>query len=571
MAHAHSAYDRRKLFADMIAGVIVAVMLVPQAMAYAQLAGLPPQIGLYASILPLILYSLFGSSNALAVGPVAMVSIMVATGLRTLAEPGSERYVALAVLLTLMIGLVHLAMALLRLGFLVNLISHPVLTGFTNAAAIVIAFSQVKHLIGTKVADSPYPVWQIYRTAESLNQWTFATALISLLSILILLLFAFRASRWLQQCGINPFLAESISKLGPLVAVLVVSLLVWVGKLSEPGGAGVAIVGTIPAGPPTFRLPGFELEAVRQLFSLALIVTLIGYLESISVAKALANRRNEKIDSNRELLGLGMANLGSALSGGLPVTGGFSRSLVNHASGVQTRVAPIITAAMVAGSIIFLTPLFFYIPNAVLASIIVIAVIRLIDFKTSFNLWKFSRHDALALWTTFGSVLVLGIETGILLGIVSTFVIILYRKSRPHIAVVGRVGQSEHFRNYLRYPVEQIEGLLIVRMDEGLSFINASFFEAYILDQLHPRPDVKAVLLVASGVNDIDSTGIDKLTEVRQALKTREIDLYLSDVKGPVLDRLTLAGIGEQFLQNHVFLSAHEAVRHLQKDSKVIK
>jgi SulP family sulfate permease len=570
MFPAAHGYDRQKLIGDLIAGVIVAVMLVPQAMAYSMLAGLPPQIGLYASIIPLILYSLFGSSNALAVGPVAMVSILVATGLRPLAEPGSDQYLQLAITLTFLIALVHLAMAGLRLGFLVNLISHPVLVGFTSAAAIVIAFSQVKHLFGTKVADSQYPIWQIFRTLESLNQLKVPTVLISLMSIAILLSFAYQVSGFLQRCGLSRFAADALAKLGPLVAVLVTSLLIWLAKLSNFDGAGVAIVGTIPAGLPSLQIPGLELGTIQNLFPLALVVTLIGYLESISVAKALANRRNEKVSPNRELVGIGMANLGSAFSGGLPVTGGFSRSLVNHTAGVQTRIGPIVTAAVVALSVIFLTPLFFYVPNAVLAAIIVLAVVRLIDLKTPFQLWKSCRQDALALWITFAAVLLLGIENGILVGIASTFLMLLYRKSRPHIAVVGRVGNSEHFRNYLRYPVEQVEGLLIIRLDEGLSFINASFFESYVLDQINQYPGAHSVLLVASGVNDIDSTGIDSLIETRQALRSRRIELYLSDVKGPVLDRLTLAGIGEEFLAKNIFLSAHAAMLQLgtQKSGK---
>jgi sulfate permease, SulP family len=561
MAQSISPLERNQLFSDLTAGVIVAVMLVPQAMAYAMLAGLPPQMGLYASIVPLILYSIFGSSNALAVGPVAMVSLLVASGLRPLAEAGSEAYLQLALTLTLLIALLHLIMACLRLGFLVSLISHPVLLGFTNAAAIVIGFSQVKHLFGTQVTNTEYPLWQIYQTIVSLPQLNPATLLVGVGGLAILLWFNFCAAPWLHRLGLPIALASSLAKLGPLVAVVTAVLITWLGNLNE--ARGVSIVGPIPSGLPSLTRPVLELQTIRQLLPLALVITLIGYVESISVAKVLANLRKEKINPNRELVGLGAANLGAALNGGLPVTGGFSRSMVNHAAGVSTRWASVVTAVIVGMSVIFLTSLFYFIPHSVLAAIIVVAVMRLIDLKAPVRLWRYCREDALAFGLTFGGVLCFGIEFGILLGIATTFLMLLYRQSRPHIAVVGRVGKSEHFRNYLRHPVELEQGVLMVRLDESLNFINAKFFENHVMDQIGKHAPLRAVLLIAQGVNDIDSTGIDTLQELQKMLALRDIQFFLSDVKGPVLDRLTLAEFDASFLKDHIFLSAHEALQFL--------
>lgn len=553
-----SQYKREEFSGDLIAGVIVAIMLVPQAMAYAMLAGLPPQIGLYASILPLLVYSLFGTSNCLAVGPVAMVSLLVLSGVSELATPGSERFIGLCLTLALLVGVLQIIMAFFRMGFLVNFISHPVLVGFTSAAAIAIGFSQLKHLFGISLDHTEYPfqlIWETIVKVANLNPTTFA---IGLASFLILISFRRWIAPLLERMGISKSVSAAVSKTGPLVAVASAAMLVGGSELHENNG--VAIVGQVTAGLPGVTFPVLDWASLRSLLPLALVITLVGYLESISVAKSLASRRREKVDPNRELFALGMADVAAAFSGGYPVTGGFSRSLVNFTAGAKTPMASIITAALVAISVAFFTPIFFYIPKAVLAAIIVAAVIGLIDFKTPLKLWRFSRLDAIALWITFIAVLALGIETGILTGIASTIIMLMWKLSRPHVAEVGQINHTEHFRNIERHDVNLVDGVLIFRVDESLNFTNAPFLESYVLEQVAERSDIQSVLLVSSGINEIDATGIEVLQTIIEELSLAGVEFYLSDVKGPVSDRLVAAGFDSNFMESRVFLSAHLAV-----------
>jgi SulP family sulfate permease len=556
-----SSYRRDQFASDLIAGLVVAIMLVPQSMAYAMLAGLPPQVGLYASIVPLILYAMLGTSNSLAVGPVAMVSLLVFAGVGALATPGSPEFIGLCLTLALMIGVLHIAMAVFRLGFLVNFISHPVLVGFTSAAAIVIGFSQVKHLIGVSVESGEYPIQSIISTLSNLGSANLATLGIGVTSCLLLILFGYGLAPLLKQFGVAEVTAETILKLGPLVAVTIAALIVFGGRLDQ--SHAVKIVGDIPSGLPGLTIPPLTLDAIRSLLPLAFVITLVGYMESISVAKALASRKRQTIDADRELLALGMADVGAAFTGGYPVTGGFSRSLVNDSAGVRTPLGSIFTALFVAISVLFLTPLFYYIPNSVLAAIIIVAVAPLVDFKTPLKLWHFSRSDALALLVTFVAVLATGIETGILLGVVASVVMLMSKMSRPHVAEVGRVGNSEHFRNVDRYDVQMTAGVFAFRIDESLYFANSSFLQSYVMEQVANRPDIQSVLLICSGINEIDATGLDVLKTVHRELNDLGIGFYLSDVKGPVTDRLKLAGVDESFLRENIFMSADAAIQKL--------
>lgn len=557
-------YQREDFLGDLIAGVVVAIMLVPQSMAYAMLAELPPQVGLYASIVPLLLYSLLGTSNTLAVGPVAMVSLLVVTGVGELAAPGSPEFIALCLMLALLVGVLQIAMAVFRMGFLVNFISHPVLIGFTSAAAIVIGFSQLKHLFGVAVEGGEYPFQMIAGTLAQVVESNPTTFVVGIASCGILLVFSYGVAPFLRRVGVNKNLALTISKVGPLVAVIAAATAVYLGGLHSDHG--VAIAGKIPKGLPVLTIPQFNIDAIRSLLPLALVITLVGYLESISVAKALASRRREKVDPNRELFALGTADVGAAFTGGYPVTGGFSRSLVNFSAGARTPMASIFTALLVAVSVALLTPLFFYIPKAVLAAIVVIAVIGLIDLKTPIKLWRYSRADAVALLTTFVAVLGLGIETGILIGVASTVVVLMWKMSRPHVAEVGRIGDSEHFRNIERHQVQLADGIFAFRVDENLNFANSPFLESYVLEQIAERPDINAVLLVASGINDIDATGIEVLETLARELQSANVGFYMSDVKGPVTDRLQAAGFDPEFMETHVFLSAHGALCALQAE-----
>lgn len=559
-----SEYRREQFVGDLIAGLVVAIMLVPQAMAYAMLAGLPPQVGLYASIVPLILYSLFGTSNSLAVGPVAMVSLLVVSGVGELATPGSSEFIQLCLTLALMIGVLQLAMSAFRLGFLVNFISHPVLVGFTSAAAIVIGFSQLKHLFGISVDRGEYPFQLIFNTMIKLGETNPTTLAIGIASCLVLLLFCFAVAPLLKSLGLKNNIASTLAKIGPLVAVVLTALFVFLGNLGE--AKSVAIVGEIPAGLPALTIPDLSVAAIRSLLPLAFVITIVGYLESISVAKALASRKREKVNANRELFALGMADVGAAFTGGYPVTGGFSRSLVNFSAGVCTPFGSIITAGLVAVSVLFLTPLFFFVPKAVLGAIIIVAVVRLIDVKTPVHLWRCCRRDAIALIVTFVAVIGLGIETGIFVGIASTIVLLMWNMSRPHIAVVGRVGNSEHFGNVLRHNAQLTQGVLAFRVDESLNFANAPFLESYVIDQISDQPGIESVLLISSGINDIDSSGIEVLETIVHELDAIDVGFFLSDVKGPVMDRLALAGFEPEFLSNHVFDTTHEAICRLRPE-----
>lgn len=553
-----STYGRDDFVGDLIAGVIVAIMLVPQGMAYAMLAGLPPQTGLYASTIPLFLYGIFGSSNTLAVGPVAMVSLLVVSGVGELATPGSAEFIGYGLTLALLVGLMQIGMAVMRMGFLVNFISHPVLAGFTSAAAIVIGFSQVKHLLGVKVETGEYPFQLIAGTVAAAGGFNPATLAIGAGSVAALLAIAKGGAALLERLGIGKAIATALSRTGPLIVVASTAALA--GILGLDGEAGVSVVGTIPAGLPGLTFPSLNLESLRGLLPLALVITLVGYLESISVAKALAARRREKVDANRELFALGAADIGASLTGGYPVTGGFSRSLVNFTAGARTPVATLVTAVLVAISVTFLTPLFHFIPKAALAAIILVAVAGLVDIRTPVRLWRYSRADATALVITFAAVLGLGIESGILVGVVSTGIMLMWRTSRPHIAEVGRVGTSEHFRNVNRHDVTRTPGLLAFRFDESLSFANAPFLEHWIQERVADRHDIHSVLMIGSGINDIDSSGLEMLESLIRELKTAGVALYFAEFKGPVTDRLIAAGFDPEFLQHHIFLSTHVAV-----------
>ena len=554
-------YRREQFVGDLVAGLVVAIMLVPQSMAYAMLAGLPPQVGLYASVVPLCLYSLFGSSPSLAVGPVAMVSLLVITGVGQLATPGSPAFIQLCLTLAMLAGLLQIAMAAFRLGFLVNFISHPVLVGFTSAAAITIGVSQVQHLCGISVERGDDPVELIANTLSQISQSNMTTLAIGTASCLLLWCFRYHVSSRLVELGINGNTATTIGKVGPLVVVVCGSLTVFGGGFSE--SESVAIVGEIPSGFPGLTSPSLHLDSLGSLLPLALTIALVGYMESISVAKSLASRKREKIDANRELFALGMADLGAAFTGGYPITGGFSRSLVNDAAGARTPLSSMLTALFVLISVMFLTPLFYYIPKAVLAAIIIVAVVPLVDFRTPIKLWRYSRADAVALLVTFIAVLIVGIESGILAGVAVTVMTLMWKMSRPHIAEVGRVKNTEHFRNILRHDVELTKGVLAFRIDESLNFANSPFLESYVTEQVADRSDIKSVVLIASGVNDIDATGLEVLETIHRELKSVGIGFYLSDVKGPVTDRFQLAGYDRSFLDKHIFLSADQAVASL--------
>ena len=552
------AYRPAWLAGDLTAGVIVTVMLIPQSLAYALLAGLPPEVGLYASILPMVAYALLGSSMTLAVGPVAVASLMTASALQPLASAGSAEYVALAVQLSMISGVMLLAFGALRLGFLAYFLSHSVISGFITGSAVLIAVGQLKYILGVKVAGSNV-LETLLGLARALPQTRPVTVVIGVASLLFLLLARRYLAPVLTRLGVPAKAADLMAKLAPMVAVIASTAVVGLFKLNET--AGVSVVGNVPQGLPQLSLSLPGMSTLSQLWLPALLITLIGFVESVSVAQSLALKRQQRIQPNRELLGLGAANVASALSGGYPVTGGFARSVVNFAAGAHTPLAGVISAGLMALVIAALTGLFYYLPHAVLAATIIVAVTSLIDVKTLKEAWRYDRADALSLMATAMGVVALGVEVGILLGVALSLAVLVWRSSHPHMAVVGRVQGTEHFRNVDRHAVQTVPGLLALRVDESLFFANATVVEDRVEALLARDPLVRRVLLICSAVNQIDATALGVLTQLERSLAIRGIAFMLAEVKGPVMDRLRLTELGQR-LQGKVFLSVHAAFEH---------
>ena len=555
-------YERKHLPGDALAGVIVAALLIPQGMAYALLAGLPPQFGLYASLLPLAVYALLGSSRFVAVGPVAMVSLLVAAGVGELAAPGSPRYLAFATATALVVGAMQIAMGAARLGALTNFLSHPVLSGFSSAAAILIALSQVKHLLGVKLPQSEHLHELLAQLARAVPQTNLPTLMIGGASVLLLLAFQYLLPRLLARWKrLPPTVAQSMSKSGPLFVVIAGTAIVAAFGLGEIGG--VNVVGEIPRGLPKFALPALAAPDFMSLIPLALTVSFVGFLESISIAKSLAAKRRQKVESNQELIALGAANLAAGVTGAYPVTGGFSRSVVNFSAGANTGLASLITAALIAVAVLFFTPLFYHLPQAVLAAIIIVAVAGLIDFATPRRLWRYNKADAAALLLTFAAVLAVGIERGILIGAAATIALYLWRTSRPHMAVVGRVVNTEHFRNVRRHEVQTLPHVLLLRIDENLYFANAKHIEDFVLCAAADRPQLRHLVLICSAINFIDASALETLGDLLTRLRDAGIQLHLAEVKGPVMDRLARTEFLAQLGPEHVFLSTQAAYEKL--------
>ncbi|PJI97557.1 SulP family sulfate permease [Acidovorax sp. 69] len=547
-------YQKSWFSGDVVAGVIVTVMLIPQSLAYALLAGLPPEVGLYASILPIMAYALLGSSMTLAVGPVAVASLMTASALQPLASTGSADYVALAMLLSLLSGGMLLLFGALRLGFLAHFLSHPVISGFISGSAILIAAGQIKHLLGVKAGGSNV-LETLLQLAQAVPRTNGVTLGIGAASVLFLVLARKSLAPWLVRVGATPKLADIASKLAPMLAVVVSTALVAALRWDQT--AGVSIVGAVPQGLPGLAWPSVPFSAVGQLWLPALLISLVGFVESVSVAQSLALKRQQRIDPNRELLGLGAANVASALSGGFPVTGGFARSVVNFAAGANTPLAGVISAVLMGVVIAALTSLFHYLPHAVLAATIIVAVVSLIDVQTLREAWRYDKADAMSLLATAGGVVGWGVEVGILMGVALSLGTLVWRSSHPHIAVVGRVPGTEHFRNVARHQVVTEPGLIAVRVDESLYFANSNVLQDTIEALVLAHPETRHVLLVCSAVNQIDATALGTLTDLERSLTQRGIVLLLAEVKGPVLDRLEHTALGQQ-LQGRVFLSTHE-------------
>ena len=553
-------YDRAALAGDLLAAAIVTVMLIPQSLAYALLAGVPAEMGLYATMLPLVAYALLGTSRTLSVGPVAVISLMTATAIGEAAATTGASAIEAAIVLALLSGGVLLLMGVLRFGFLVNFLSHSVVAGFITASGIIIALGQLRHLLGIDAHGD-----NLVELGSTLLQGIPGTSATTLMlggvALAILLLARHSLPAILRASGLPAALANFICKASPVFVVCLTTLMAWGMALDQ---SGVAVVGAVPSGLPALAVPAFDPELWMALLDSAVLISIIGYVESVSVGRTLAAKRRQRIDANQELVGLGAANVASAVSGGFPVTGGFSRSVVNFDAGAVTPAASLFAAAGMALATVFLTPLLYFLPKATLAAVIIVAVASLIDFSPLVRAWHYARTDFIAIATTIAVTLLLGVEMGVLCGVGASLALHLYETSRPHMAVVGEVPGTEHFRNIERHEVITHAGIISLRVDESLYFANASYIEDAIYKLVADDISVRHVVLMCTAVNAIDLSALEVLESVNERLAEGGVALHLSEVKGPVMDCLEKTDFPNR-LSGQVFLSQHQAIEALRR------
>lgn len=537
-------YQKAHLSGDFNAGLTVAVMLVPQGMAYGLLAGLPPIYGLYAGILPLLLYSFFGTSRQLSVGPVALVSLLILTGVGQFAEPGSAEFISYAITTALIAGVIQVLLGIFRLGFLVNFLSHPVISGFTSAAAIIIGISQIQNLIGISIPRSNKIHIIVGSIIEKFGDIHYTTLILGVLGIALI------------------FGLKKVNKKipGALIAVILGIVGVYFLKLNEQG---VEVVGEVPQGLPQMVIPVFNWDIIQKLLPLSLTICLISFIESLAIAKTIEGKHKDyKVIPNQELLALGITKIGGAFFQSYPTTGSFTRSAINDEAGAKTGVSSIISAAVIAVILLFLTPVFYFLPKAILASVIVVAVVGLINYKEAVHLWKNDRRDFLSLIVTFLATLTLGIQDGVMIGVILSLAIIIYRNSRPHVAVLGKLPEADLYRNILRFK-EAIrkKGVLIVRFDAPLYFGNAGYFrkqvEDFYMAEVEP-PEL--FILDAQGISDMDSSGAMELLELMRWIKSQNTTFRISGAIGPIRDILEKFGISHEIGAKCFHLNVHAAV-----------
>ncbi|WP_134682465.1 SulP family inorganic anion transporter [Paracoccus ravus] len=555
-------YDRGMLTSDLLAALIVTIMLIPQSLAYAMLVGLPPVMGLYASILPLIAYAIFGTSRTLAVGPVAVVSLLTATAAGAVAAPGTPEYLAASVTLALLSGLILLAMGVFRLGFVANLLSHPVISGFITASGILIATGQLGHILGV-TAGGQTMIEMVAALLRALPQTNVATLAIGGTATAFLFWARSGLRPALLRLGVAPGAAALLARTGPVLVVAASILAVIAFDLTA---LGVRTVGEVPRGLPQLGLPRLDPASWGRLLPAAFLIAVIGFVESVSVAQTLAAKRRQSIRPDQELIGLGTANLAAALSGGYPVTGGFARSVVNFDAGAETPAAGAFTALGIALAALFLTPLLFFMPTAVLAATIIVAVLGLIDLGAIRRCWRFSRFDFAALAGTILITLGGGVEAGILTGVALSVLLHLWQTSRPHVAEIGQIPGTQHFRNILRHDVTCAPEVLSLRIDESLYFANARAIENVVQEAVAGRPELRHVVLNCAAVNGIDGSALESLELIMHRLSDAGIKLHLSEVKGPVMERLSRSTF-LRHLTGRVFLSHHEALATLAPET----
>ena len=538
-------YTTSRFKGDFIAGITVGIILIPQGIAYALIAGLPPIYGLYTALVPQVMYAIFGSSRQVAIGPVAMDSLIVAAGVSTLALTGTDSYIEIAILLALMVGAIQLLMGVFRLGFIVNFLSKPVISGFTSAAALIIGVNQFRNLLGvdfTRSNQIQYVAIDIWKNITELNTSTTIIGVSAAIIIIIL---------------------RKINKKIPNALIVVILGIVAV-KYFGSSFKSVAIIKDVPSGLPSFGVPEIDIDQLKELIPIALTLVLVGFLETISIGKSLESKQDEyRIRPNQELVALGVGNMVGSLFKAYPSTSSFSRSAINQESGATTGMAALISVGMVILTLLFLTPVFYYLPKAVLAAIIMVAVFGLVNIKEGIHLWKTNNLDFWLLFSTFISTLFLGIEYGIIAGVGLSIIILIFRTSKPYIAVLGAVPDSDFYKNSDRFNNVVIEkDILVVRFDAQLFFANASYFRDN-LDELADKKGeaLKLIVIDAESINRVDSTGADMLMERVKYYKSKGVSFYFAGVKGPVRDSLFRAGILNIIDINHFFMSIFTAVK----------
>jgi len=555
-------YTSAALADDALAAAIVTIMLIPQSLAYALIAGLPPETGLYASMLPLLAYAVFGTSTSLAVGPVAVISLMTAAAVGDIAARGTADYASVALTLAFLTGLILVAMGAMRLGFLANFLSHPIMSAFITASGVLIAAGQLKHVLGVE-AEGDTLVEIIASLGGGIGAARPATMLVGGAVIAFLVFSRSALNPLLIRAGTPERAASMIARAAPLAAVFASIAAVRFLHLDE---AGVAIVGETPSGLPPLAAPAFDADLWRRLFVPALLIAVIGYVESVSVAQALAARRNEKIDLDQELIGLGAANVAAGVSGGFPVTGGFARSVVNFDAGARTPAAGAFSAAGIALAAMFLTPLLHDLPKATLAATIIVAVLALVDFNAMRRTLRYSRSDFWAMMATIAGVFLFGVEAGVVAGVTLSILFLLYRASRPHSAIVGQVPETQHFRNVRRHSVITSPLVVSLRIDGDFFFANARFIEERLFEAVRQAPGARHAVLMCSAVNSIDTTALEALETVNRRLKEMNVSFHLSEVKGPVMDRLKRSHFLDE-LTGAVHLSEFDAMHALDPNT----
>lgn len=556
-------YNKKDFTADLVAGLVVSIMMVPQSLAYALLAGLPPEMGLYASILPIFAYALFGSSRALSVGPAALIAIMTASFSSQFATPGTPEYNTIAILLALISGAILICLGVLRLGFLANLLSHPVISGFVTGSAIIIAMSQVKHFLGIEASGNSLAEI-LMSLSTSISQTNFYSLTIGVISLAGLFWLKTYFKNILVAIGLNSYVAGLIAKSGPVFVIIFATLAVTTFALVDKQ---VLVVGDIPSGLPALAMPDWSFELIRSLLPAAAILSLVGFIESVSIGQAFATRERQKINTNNEFIGLGSANLMAGFSGGFSVTGSFSRSAVNFEAGAKSQFSGVLAAFIILISLYFLTDIFYFMPNAVLAATIILAVTSLVDIKTIFSVWRYSKQDGIAMLGTIITVLIYGVDTGIIVGVSLSILLFLWHTSNPHIAIVGQIPGTEHYRNIERHHAEVHPEILTLRVDENLFFANCRTLEEKVSQLMAERTEVKDVILMFTAVNMVDVSALESLESISESLKSIDVKLHLSEVKGPVMDKLKKSDF-LQHLTGEVFLSQHKAITAITQIQK---